>query len=233
MNVDRKNSINNNVNKICYCFNLLDKNIQKIDDKVKNVSKVYYHLNFNNSVQTKETYGYMKYQIDLLNNEKMYFSQLLKKIKGKFIEDIYEISESILMLLCSIQNIKIEDEPKKKKLLSEIHTIRNKKKTEIDTPELLDIFNSTVSNLEIVRSFVDIFQVFINNTIEKNKRENLHCNNFKINLQNKKEQILLEYNKYEYKINELLSYFLSLTKELEEQLKNQKLLDFLVEKNKE
>lgn len=230
MNIERKNSINNDVNQICYCFNLLTNNIQKIEEKIKSVSEVYYHLNLNNSVQTNETYEYMKYQIDLLNNEKNYFIGLLKKIKGKFTHDIYEISESILMFLCSIENIKIEDQPKKKKLLSKIITIKNKKKNDIETSELLDIFNSTISNLEIVKDFVDVFQIYINNTIEKNKRENLHCNNFKINLQNKKEQILLEYNKYNFKINELVGYFINLTTQLEGQLKNQKLLEFLVDK---
>ena len=63
MNIERKNSINNDVNQICYCFNLLTNNIQKIEEKIKSVSEVYYHLNLNNSVQTNETYEYMKLEI--------------------------------------------------------------------------------------------------------------------------------------------------------------------------
>ena len=41
-------------------------------------------------------------------------------------------------------------------------------------------------------------------TQSKNKTLNLHCNTFEINIVNKKNTILLEYNKYMDKFNKLL-----------------------------
>ena len=72
---------------------------------------------------------------------------------------------------------------------------------------------------------------FIKDTIKQNIRENLHCNNFKVTLENKQQHIILEYQKFNNKLEELVEYFLNCTTQVSEQLENQKLLDFLVIKN--
>ena len=81
------------------------------------------------------------------------------------------------------------------------------------------------SNLALIKEFVNVFEKFIADTTENNKKENIHCNNFKVNLESKMH-ILLEYNKFYNKLEELISYFVKCTDELKNQLKNQKLLSF-------
>lgn len=232
MNIDNKNDINNKVNQICQCLDFLNNNTLKINQKISEITEVYYKFNFNNTLQINESFEYMKFQIELLKVENKYYSDLLAKIKFKFIKDIYEISESILMLLCSIENINLDNNKEKDNILERVVALK-KHKNNLETSEILEIINSTLCNLDLTKEFVNIFEKYIIDTIKKNKRENLHCNNFKINLQNKKEHILLEYNKFYNKINELVTYFVLLTAELTKQLKYQKLLDFLVNKNDE
>lgn len=229
MNTSKKNEVSNQVNQICETFDLLDGNIEKINKKINDITKIYYKLSDNSSLETGDTNSYLKFQIELLTNEKNYYTSVKKSVKDKFVSDMYTISESILMLLGSIETIKIDNIDEKKNILKRVNSLKRYKK-KLETPAVLELVNSTLYNLELINEFVSIFDKFIKETIEKNKRENLHCNNFKVNLENKKEQILLEYKKFTNKTEELVEYFLECSKEISEQLKHQKLLDFLIVK---
>jgi hypothetical protein len=134
------------------------------------------------------------------------------------------------MLLSSIENIKIDQEAEKKSILKKIFALKKFKKR-METSELLELINSTLHNLELINEFVKLFDVYIKDTITKHKRENLHLNNFKANLEHKKNHIVLEYEKFSNKIEELVEYFLAYATELSKQLEHQKILDFFVNKN--
>ena len=229
MSISDKNKINNNINKICMCLDLLNNNIYKIDKKISDISELYYNLNMNTSLPVKETYTYLNFQINLLKVERFYYNSLVENIKNKFVKDIYMISESILMLLCSIENINFQDNSEKEEVLKHISSLKPYK-SNLETSEILEIVTSSLHNLDIINKFIIIFNEYIKETMLKNKRDNFHCNNLKLILESKKEHITLEYNKFYNKINELVNYFSKMTKELEEQLKNQKLLNFLANK---
>lgn len=225
-----KNEIINNVSEICEIVDKLDVNINKIDRKISDITRLFYKLSYNSSLQSGDTNSYLKFQIDQLKNEKKYFSNIKKDIKEKFVSDIYIIAESILMLLSSIETIKIDQEEEKNNILKKINSLKNYK-SKMETSSILELINSTIHNLELIKEFVIIFEKYIKETTEKNMRENYHFNNFKTNLENKKDHIMLEYNKYYHKLNELIDYFVKYTCELDEQLKHQKILDFFVNKN--
>ena len=223
-----KNETISNVSQICESFDQLDNNVDKIEKKIEDITKIYYKLS-NSSLEMGDTNSYLKFQIELLNVEKNYYSNIKKHIKSKFLKDLYTISESILMLLGSIDNIKIENVDEKNNILKKINNLK-RNKSKFETSEILELMNSTIHNLELVNEFSIIFDKYIKETIERNNKENFHCNNFKVNLENKKDHIVLEYKKFNHKIDELISYFLSLCDELSNQLKHQKILDFLVNK---
>lgn len=227
INSSSKNMISNNINIICSCFDNLDSNIEKINVKVNNISDVFFKLSYNMSDQATETNSYLKFQIELLNNEKKYYQTMKSSLKEKFIKDLYIIAESIIMLLGSIENIHVEKSQDKKNLLKKVNYLK-KYNSKLETSEVLELVNSTIYNLELIEKFIKIFDNYIQETITNNKRENLHCNNFRINLENKKQYINLEYNKYFTKLEELVEYFLECSQELNEQLNHQKLLDFLI-----
>jgi cell division septum initiation protein DivIVA len=225
-----KNQIITHVTKICDTIDSLESNIDKINQKVDNISKLFYQLSYNSSLPSSDTNSYLKFQIEQLENEKSYFTNIKRSLKEKLVTDIYTISESILMLLSSIENIKIDQEAEKKSILKKIFALKKFKKR-METSELLELINSTLHNLELINEFVKLFDVYIKDTITKHKRENLHLNNFKANLEHKKNHIVLEYEKFSNKIEELVEYFLAYATELSKQLEHQKILDFFVNKN--
>ena len=225
-----KADINNNINSICSCFDKLDRNIEKINRKIDDITKAYFRYSYNMSLQENESNSYLKFQIELLKNEKNYYKKVKKSLKEKLVSDIYVIAESIIMLLGSIENIHVDKIEEKNAIIKKVNTLKNYD-SKIETSEVLELVNSTLYNLDLIESFISIFEEFIKDTIKQNLRENLHCNNFKVTLENKQQHIVLELQKFNNKLEELVEYFLNCTNELNKQLEHQKLLDFLVIKN--
>lgn len=228
MDTKKHNDLSNNVTQICESFNMLASNIDKIDRKIEDITKIFYKLSYNASLESSDTNSFLKFQIELLNVEKNYYSLLRRNIKSKFVTEMHEIGEHILMLLGSVDNIKMDLNREKENILKRVCPL--KKNNELETSSIIENVNGTINNLELIKEFVEVFDKFINDTIENNRKENIHCNNFKVNLESKKSHILLEYKKFYNKLEELISYFLECTNELKIQLKNQKLLSFLTDR---
>lgn len=123
-----KNEIITHVTKICDTIDSLDSNIDKINQKVDSISKLFYQLSYNSSIPSSDTNSYLKFQIEQLENEKSYFTNIKRSLKEKLVTDIYTISESILMLLSSIENIKIDQEAEKKSILKKTFALKKFKK---------------------------------------------------------------------------------------------------------
>ena len=225
-----KNEINNNINSICSCFDKLDDNIEKINRKIDEISTAFFKFSYNMSLQENQTNSYLKFQIELLKNERTYYKKVKNSLKEKLVKDIYTIAESIIMLLGSIENIHIDRVEEKTAILKRVNSLKNYN-SKIETSEILELVNSTLHNLDLIDGFVKVFDIFIKETIKQNRRDNLHCNNFKVTLENKQQHIILEYQKFNNKLEELVEYFLNCTTQVSDQLKHQKLLDFLVIKN--
>ena len=49
--------------------------------------------------------------------------------------------------------------------------------------------------------------MFAKNTIIKNKKLNIHNNNFELNINNKQKQIFTEYSKYSDRFIKIIEYF--------------------------
>ena len=103
-----------------------------------------------------------------------------------------------------------------------------KKVKQINYGKLTEIINSTITNLKLINDFNELFSSYIEKTQSKNKTLNLHCNTFEINIVNKKNTILLEYNKYMDKFNKLLEYFKECLTAVNDQIDTSKLLDFFL-----
>ena len=183
-------------------------------------------IEMNKSFRKQQNNSYLKLQINLINNEKMYLKKIKKSLLDKFYHDIYIISDSTLMILTSLENLEIEHSEEKKAIFKQASLI--KKPANIDSVHLIKLLNQTIVNLGLISQFIDLFKLFIDETYEKNIRENNHCNNILITLNNKRNHIILEYNKYCDELNQLVSYLMDLIKSINLQLDNQKLLDFLI-----
>lgn len=226
-----KNQIDNetlleNVDSVFETLKNMDNRLSSIQNKIIYLNKVYMKIEMNKSFRKQQNNSYLKLQINLINNEKMYLKKIKKSLLDKFYHDIFIISDSTLMILTSLENLEIEHSEEKKAILKQASLI--KKPANIDSVHLINLLNQTIINLGLISQFIDLFKLFIDETYEKNIRENNHCNNILITLNNKRNHIILEYNKYCDELNELVSYLMELINSINLQLENQKLLDFLI-----
>lgn len=226
-----KNQIDNetlleNVDSVFETLKNMDNRLGSIQNKIIYLNKVYMKIEMNKSFRKQQNNSYLKLQINLINNEKMYLKKIKKSLLDKFYHDIFIISDSTLMILTSLENLEIEHSEEKKAILKQASLI--KKPANIDSVHLINLLNQTIINLGLISQFIDLFKLFIDETYEKNIRENNHCNNILITLNNKRNHIILEYNKYCDELNQLVSYLMELINSINLQLENQKLLDFLI-----
>ena len=103
--VECKNEINNNINSICSCFDKLDNNIEKINRKIDDITKAFYKYSYNMSLQENQTDSYLKFQIELLKNERSYYKKVKNSLKEKLVKDIYIGINNVVR---SIENIHID-----------------------------------------------------------------------------------------------------------------------------
>ena len=63
MDSNKKNEISNSVSEICENFSMLTDNIDKIDRKIEFITKIFYKLSYNATLDTSDTNSYLKFFI--------------------------------------------------------------------------------------------------------------------------------------------------------------------------
>lgn len=225
LNID---DINTNLNKILKTMDKLDINIEKINKKIKDINTVYMKFEFNKSLPLNKTNTYLKFQVDLLHTEKKYYKSIKKVVLNKISNDIFEIAESTILILLSLENIKIYKEDEIKNIMKKAVKI-NKNKF-INFNNILVLINSTVKNLQLIGNFINLIDNYIKEVTDNSLKNNIHTTNFSVSLSNKKNHIKLEYEKYCEQLNELLQYFLNCSNSILLQLNKQELFKFFVNK---
>lgn len=224
--------INQKVNKIVNAIDLLDTTIDTIQKKITSINKVYMEFEFNKSLSLNKTNSYLRFQVKLLNNEKKYYNTIKKNILEKLAREVYEIGEFTLMILISMEELDIKQKEDKLNIIKKIEKIKKIDFNNIDCQNLIKLINSTIKNLGLINNFLNLIQNYINTMNTKAKEDNLHCNNFEISVLNKKNHILLEYNKYCEQLKEIIEYFLRCSNSITTQLDKQELLNFFIKNNK-
>ena len=111
--------INTKVNFIMTVLNKMELKIEEIQKKINDITQIYTQYIFNKNLKLHQTNSYLKFQIDFLFNEKNYFSNIKNYFIKKFVEDLYGISEYIILILISLDNLDIG-------LITEKNNIMNK-----------------------------------------------------------------------------------------------------------
>lgn len=204
--------------------------IISIDNKIEKINNIYMSYGYNKNLNLNKTNTYLKFQIDLLNNEKIYYSNIKKLLIKKFIDDLGDISENIIMILVSMNDLDIGFEDEKKVVFKKI--LKFVKKKELNDVKIIEQINVTLNNLKLIGEFIDIFEKYILNNENENIKNNIHSKSFKINLMIKKKHYDLEYYKYREQLSELINYFSELCNSIEKQRTNQEILNFLIEEKK-
>ena len=129
--------------------------IISIDNKIEKINNIYMSYGYNKNLNLNKTNTYLKFQIDLLNNEKIYYSNIKKLLIKKFIDDLGDISENIIMILVSMNDLDIGFEDEKKVVFKKI--LKFVKKKELNDVKIIEQINVTLNNLKLIGEFIDIF----------------------------------------------------------------------------
>lgn len=205
--------------------NNLEGTVERINKKIINVKQVIQKFENNKNLSLDQTNSYLTFQINLLSNEKNYYSSLKNIILDKLYNEILEIYNYVTMILTSIENLEIEHQEDKHNIIKKI--IIYTKEDTIDCGHMLMLINITINNIGLIKSFVDLFEDYIQKTFKQAEEDNIHCNNFSSILENKKNHIFLEYQKYNTQLEELIKYFVDCTNYIEKQ----EIINFLIGKN--
>ena len=94
----------------------------------------------------------------------------------------------------------------------------------MDNIDINDIFHAIESDFRSGSLSLPLF----NKTVSNNNFQNVHNNTYEISIKNKKESIILEYNKFYNKFLKIVSYFKECSDGVIDQIDNSKLLKFFL-----
>lgn len=214
------------INKILSLIRKIEIFIEKIKNKVSEINTIYIEFEFNKNLIFTKTNSYLKFQVELLNNEKAYYTKVKKTIVRKLSTELYEISEYIIIILISMENLDINKREEIKQIMTKI--IKIKKKHKYNSSQLVEMVNSTNHNIQLVADFIQLFDNYIHGLDIISKQKNFHCKTLRLNLTNKKNHIVIEYEKYCEQLKETINYFVGCSDAISFQIDNNKLLSFFI-----
>jgi hypothetical protein len=228
MNIN-ESDINSKTGKIFLTSEMMDIKINQITKKIEDINTIYINYEFNKNLKLKLTTSYLKFQVDILLHEKKYYKKIKTIFIKKFVEELYNISEFIILILISLDNLDINKDSEKKAIMNKILRLNKMKK--MDNGKISELINITLNNLRLTHNFIKLFEDFIVESENENIRKNFHTKNFRVNLMNKKRHIEAEYIKYCEQLIELVEYFFNFSERIDKQLDKQELLQFTLKKD--
>ena len=204
----------------------IDSKVEEIDRKITEINHIYIQYEFNKNLKLEQANSYLKFQVDFLFNEKKYFTNIKKFFLKKFVEELYGISDYIILILISIEDLDIGYIEEKDNIMNKIIKVSQQKN--INSGKITELVNIILNNLKLSNDSIKLFEKFIITSHNQNRKKNIHSKNFKINLMNKKNHLELENKKYIQQLDILINYFFDFAKSIDLQLDKQKLLHFFV-----
>lgn len=218
------NSLNDKTIKIISNLQILIYSINILKKKIILINKINSKLD-KNKILKQELNNNLLFQSYILKNEFTYYTNIYNIIIEKYSKDLYELSEYILIIIISLNKLEINIE-KKKIIFDKI--IYTKQISTKKSGKLNELISNIINNLKVVDEFIYLFNSYIIELKKKNTKNNLHNNNFEINIKYKKEKILLEYNKYCDKFIKIINYFMECSDSVINQIETSKLLKFFL-----
>ena len=218
--------INSKANIIFSTLDLLKIKIENIEQKIKDINGVYMKYEFNRNLNLNQPNSYLKFQVDLLKNEKKYYFNIKNIFIKKFVKELFDISEYVILILISMEDLDIEHVDEKNNIMKKI--LKLKREKNIDIPKIYELINITMNNLKLTNQFINLFEKFILSKENNDKINNIHSNNLSNNLMNKKNHYALEYKKYSDQLVILINYFNSFSTNITKQFDKQEILKFFI-----
>ena len=115
-------------NTIITNLNALDSNISKIKKKIAYINQIYKTLEKNTILSIEESTSYLVFQMQILKNEYSYYKTLYELIIDKYTQEIYELSDYVLMILLSLNKLEIGSKENKSSIFNRIIHVSKAKK---------------------------------------------------------------------------------------------------------
>ena len=80
------------INKFLSSIRKIEIFIEKIKNKIAEINAIYIEFEFNKNLAFTKTNSYLKFQVEILNNEKTYYMKVKKTLVRKLSTEMYEIS---------------------------------------------------------------------------------------------------------------------------------------------
>lgn len=203
--------------------------VEKVQTKIVDINKKIHKFNQNALLDTDRLY--LSFQIALLTNEKSYYTEMIALVEGKLFADMKLIYEKILMLITSLETLDIEHDEEKNNIILGVRKVQ--RSDTMACAELINLLACSLSNLDLVRRFTDLFGDYIKKLETEHKQENIHCANLTVTLTNRKGHIEIEHRKYTQQVEDLMAYFVACTQNISNQLDHQELLHFLTQRHEQ
>jgi hypothetical protein len=207
-------------------FRVIDKlkaTVEKVQSKIVEINKKIYKFKQNALLDTNSVD--LSFQISLLNNEKSYYSELMRTIETKLFADLSLLYEKVLMLITSLETLDIEHDEEKNNIILNVRKFA--RPDTISCTEVISLASCTFANLDLINKFVGLFSNYIQTLQDEHKQQNIHCAHLTVTLTNRKNHIEIEHRRYSQELDDLIGYFVDCTKSVARQLEHQDLLLFL------
>jgi len=222
--------INNKTNKIYATLETLEEKIEKINNKIISINEIYMKYEFNRNLRLNLTTSYLIFQVEILKNERKYYDKIKTIFIKKFIKELYSISEFIILILISLDDLDIGYVEEKKNIMKKILKVKRQKY--LNNGKIAELVNIILNNFRLTKIFLELFEKYILDNENENIRKNIHIKNFKVNLMNKKNHIEIEFNKNLDQLKELVNYFSDFADCINKQIKKQELFNYFMEHRK-
>ena len=196
---------------------------EKVQTKIVEISKKIHKFNQNSLLDIDNLY--LSFQIALLTNEKAYYSKMVQLIEEKLYNDLVRIYEKIMMLITSLETLDIEHDEEKNNIIQSVCKVQ--RTNSISCTEVINLASCSLSNLQLVKRFIDLIEAYTQKLETEHQRENIHCANLTLTLHMRKRHIEVEHHKYQEQLKDLVTYFIDCTEAICKQLQHQDVLAFL------
>ena len=212
-------------NEIKVHFKNLNSKLSILSNKVDKIKMLCSNLNNKKTLYNDDHINNLVFQANLISGDINYLSTIKKIFLNKFHNDIFNLANNIILFISSITSLEIDDNDKERNhIIKKVTTIKKINDVNI---KLIEVYlDSILKNLSLVDDVCLNFTNYINKINNKINTEHFHCNNLNITLSNKKNNILLEFNKNRDSICRLLEYYANFTNHVEKQINNLKISDF-------
>lgn len=216
----KKPDLTSELNNIKNYFNTINEFINSYENKNKKIDEKILSLSGNNYLDDNSSLELLKYQKNIIKNEKQYLDNLNNIFKSELNKQIYMVSEKSTIMFMSLQNINKE--------INKDFNINKQLKRSFDKDEYVKIINDTIDNFDNIKTMLinlKKYNIDLNKELENN---NFHCKTLNHNINQKRVLIYINYKKLYETFITIIDYFSQHSKNLIEKLDKDSNFKFLV-----